>query len=91
MDHMAAKGTAKGRRSGSDPVTGTFRLIRDAWVVLQDGIWWLCRGLWRFNRAAVRSVLPGQSRAVHGTVAALAVLLEVVFIWVAAATYLGTH
>jgi hypothetical protein len=91
MDHMAAKGTTKASRSGSDPVTGAFRLVRDAWTILADGIWWLCRALWRFNRAAVRIVLPGQSRPVHATVAALAVLLEVVFLWLAAATYLATH
>jgi hypothetical protein len=72
-------------------LTGAYRLVRDAWTVLSDGIWWLCHGLWRFNRSAVRSVLPGQSRAVHATVAALAVLLEVVGLWVAAANYAATH
>ena len=95
MDHMAAKGptksSAKGRRPGPDILTGAFRLVRDAWTVLVDGIWILCRTLWRFNRGAVRTVLPGQSKAVHVTVAALAVLLEVVFIWLAAANFAATH
>ena len=91
MDHMAAKGSTKGQLSGSDPLTGTYRLVRDAWTVLADGIYLLCRTLWRFNRRAVRSVLPGQSKAVHVTVAALAVLLEVVGIWVAAANFAATH
>jgi hypothetical protein len=72
-------------------LTGAYRLVRDAWTVLSDGIYWLCRLLWRFNRSAVRSVLPGQSRAVHATVAALAVLLEVVGLWVAAANFAATH
>ena len=72
-------------------VTGAYRLVRDAWVVLSDGIYWLCRMLWRFNRSLVRSVLPGQSRAVHATVAALAVLLEIVGLWVAAANFVATH
>ena len=72
-------------------LTGAYRLVRDAWTVLSDGIYWLCRTLWRFNRSAVRSVLPGQSRAVHATVAALAVLLEIVGLWVAAANFVATH
>jgi hypothetical protein len=72
-------------------LTGAYRLVRDAWTVLSDGIYLLCRTLWRFNRGAVRSVLPGQSRVVHATVAALAVLLEVVGIWVAAANFVATH
>jgi len=72
-------------------LTGAYRLVRDAWIVLSDGIYWLCRTLWRFNRGAVRSVLPGQSRVVHATVAALAVLLEIVGLWVAAANFVATH
>jgi hypothetical protein len=72
-------------------LTGAYRLVRDAWFVLADGIYWLCRTLWRFNRSMVRGVLPGQSRAVHATVAALAVLLEIVGLWVAAANFVATH
>lgn len=68
-----------------------YRLVRDTWTVLSDGIYWLCRSLWRFNRSTVRAILPGQSRAIHATVAALAVLLEVVFLWLAAATFLANH
>lgn len=68
-----------------------FRLVRDTWTVLSDGIYWLCRALWRFNRSLVRTVMPGQSRPVHATVAGLAVLFEIVGLWVAAAYYLGTH
>jgi hypothetical protein len=59
--------------------------------VLSDGIYWLCRMLWRFNRGLVRSVLPGQSKAVHSIVAALAVLLEIVGLWVAAADWASRH
>jgi hypothetical protein len=99
MDHMAAKGTAKSstkntskaRRSGPDIVTVVYRLFRDAWIILQDGIWVLCRTLWRFNRGAARRLLPGQSRSIHKIVAALAVLLEVVLIWLALSQYFGTH
>jgi hypothetical protein len=36
-------------------------------------------------------VLPGQSRVVHVTVAALAVLLEIVLLWVGAANFFATH
>ncbi|HST80424.1 MAG TPA: hypothetical protein VLL08_01645 [Kineosporiaceae bacterium] len=72
-------------------LTGAYKLVRDAWIMLQDGIYWLCRTLWRFNRSLVRSILPGQSRVVHATVAALAVLLEIVGLWVAAANFVATH
>jgi hypothetical protein len=85
MDQMTTK------RAGPDPLTGAYRLVRDAWTVLSDGIYWLCRILWRFNRGLVRSVLPGQSRVVHVTVAALAVLLEIVLLWVGAANFFATH
>jgi hypothetical protein len=89
MDHMAGK--THSRQSGSSLTGGAFKLVADAWTVLSDGIWWLCRMLWRFNRRAVRTVLPGQSRAVHATVAAVVVLLEVVGLWVAAANFVATH
>ena len=72
-------------------LTGAYKLVRDTWIVLVDGIYWLCHLLWRFNRSVARSVLPGQSRAVHATVSALAVLLEVVGLWVAAANFVATH
>ena len=72
-------------------LTGAYKLVRDTWIVLADGIYWLCHLLWRFNRRLARSVLPGQSRAVHATVSALAVLLEVVGLWVAAANFAATH
>lgn len=72
-------------------LTGAYRVVRDAWWMFADGVWWLCRGLWRLNRGLVRGVLPGQSRAVHSTVAGLAVLLEVVGLWVAAADWAARH
>lgn len=72
-------------------VTGVYRFLRDTWIVLSDGIYWLCLRLWRFNRGFVRMVLPGQSKSVHVTVAALGVLLEIVGLWMAAATFLAAH
>jgi hypothetical protein len=72
-------------------VTTALRFVRDTWTVLADGIYALCRALWRMNRGLVRGLLPGQSRIVHVTVAALAVLLEIVGLWVAAANFAATH
>jgi hypothetical protein len=72
-------------------MTTVYRFVRDAWTVLADGIWWLCHTLWRMNRGIVRSMLPGQKKHVHATVTAMAVLLEVIGLWVAAANFAATH
>ena len=69
----------------------TYRLIRDTWVVFADGAAWLCRSLWRINRRLARTFLPGQKRAVQSTVAALAVLLEIVGLVVVTADWAARH
>jgi hypothetical protein len=61
-----------------------YRVIRDAFTVLFDMIYWLWRSLWKLNRGAIRAMLPGQSKTVHVIVTYLAVILEIVGLWVAA-------
>ena len=52
---------------------------------LADGAWKLVRGIvrpfWRFTRGVVGTLLPGQPRVVHSTVAAALVLFELGFVW----------
>jgi hypothetical protein len=61
-----------------------YRFIRDAVRVLFDMIYWLWQSLWSLNRGVIRAMLPGQSKAVHVIVTYLAVMLEIVGLWVAA-------
>jgi hypothetical protein len=68
-----------------------YRLVRDAFSVFVDMIDWLWRTLWGLNRGVIRAVLPGQSKVVHSTVTALAVLLEIVGLWVAAVDWASRH
>jgi hypothetical protein len=80
--------TASGR---NDMIGVTWRLIRDLYTVVADGVWWLWTRLWRLNRGLARTLLPGQSRAVHSLVALCAVLLEIVGLWVAAVDFAARH
>jgi hypothetical protein len=70
---------------GAEPMLGSvYRVIRDAVSVSFDMIYWLWQSLWSLNRGVIRAMLPGQSKAVHVIVTYLAVMLEIVGLWVAA-------
>jgi hypothetical protein len=64
-----------------------WKLVRDFFTVLFDLIYWLWRTLWNLNRGAVRTFMPGQSKAVHTVVTYLVVMLEIVGLWVAAVAW----
>lgn len=57
------------------------RLVRDMFFVFVDIINWLWDKLWKLNRAAAKTLLPGQARGVQTLVALLAVCAEVVGLW----------
>jgi hypothetical protein len=68
-----------------------YRVIRDAITVFFDMIYWLWRSLWRLNRGFIRTMLPGQSKAVHTIVTYLVVMLEIVGLWVVAVHWAATN
>ena len=53
-----------------DLADGVFRLVRS-----------ILRPFWRFTRGAVTTLLPGQPRFVHSTVAAALVVAELAGAW----------
>ena len=59
------------------------KLGKDVITVLADIINWIWSTLWKLNRGAARSLLPGQPRGVQSMVAFIAVCLEIVGLWVA--------
>jgi hypothetical protein len=68
-----------------------YRVIRDAVTVFFDLIYWLWRSLWNLNRGVIRTMLPGQSKGVHVIVTYLAVMLEIVGLWVVAVHWAATN
>jgi len=50
--------------------------------VFVDMINWLWDKLWKLNRTAAKTLLPGQSRGVQTIVTLLAVCAEIVGLWV---------
>jgi hypothetical protein len=63
------------------------KLIGDFFTVLFDMIYGLWRFLWKLNRGAVKSMLPGQRPYVHTIVTYFVVMLEIVGLWVAAVAW----
>jgi hypothetical protein len=61
---------------------GTYNLLRDMAKVTFDGIYWLWHKLWLANRGLSRTFLPGQSKGVRSVVTTVAVILEIVGIWI---------
>jgi hypothetical protein len=72
-------------------VTSVYRVVRDFFTVLFDMIYWLWRTLWSLNRGAIRGLLPGQGKVVHAVVTYLAVMLEIVGLWVVAVNVAARH
>jgi len=72
-------------------LNSVYRFIRDAVTVIFDMIYWLWHSLWTLNRGFIRTMLPGQSKAVHTIVTYLAVMLEIVGLWVVAVHWAATN
>jgi hypothetical protein len=72
-------------------MTSIYRLVRDFFTVLFDMIYWLWRTLWSMNRGVIRGLLPGQGKVVHTVVTYLAVMLEIVALWVVAVNLAARH
>lgn len=86
MVHMAQTKKSPPPRPWRAP-DKALKLIGDFFTVLFDLIYGLWRFLWRLNRGAVRSMLPGQRKHVHTIVTYLVVMLEIVGLWVAAVAW----
>lgn len=72
-------------------IDATGRLVRDTFFVFVDMLNWLWDRLWKFNRAAAKAMLPGQSRGVQSMVALLAVCAEIVGLWVFLVDFADKH
>ncbi|GAB3241767.1 hypothetical protein [Kineosporia babensis] len=72
-------------------IDATGRLVRDTFFVFVDMVNWLWNKLWRFNRAAAKAMLPGQSRGVQTTVAFVAVCGEIIALWLVLVDFADQH
>jgi hypothetical protein len=70
---------------------GTYNLLHDMAKVTFDGIYWLWHRLWLMNRGLARTMMPGQSKYAHGAVVTVAVIGEIIGIWVLAVHWAATH
>jgi hypothetical protein len=72
-------------------IEGTYNLLRDMAKVTFDGIYWLWHRLWLTNRGIIRQIMPGQSRYTHSVVVAVAVILEIIGLWLVTTHWASTH